>query len=52
MFKLFKFKTKGVKKSKDVYQSYKESHQSERDSEPVGIIVNRWSGKLKKKYGI
>jgi hypothetical protein len=52
MFKLSKFasKAKGVKKLKGAY--HKELHQSKKDSEPVGIIVNRWSGKLKKKYGI
>jgi hypothetical protein len=52
--KLFKFssKMKGVDKIKGVHPRNMELHQSEKDSEPVGIIVNRWSGKLKKKYGI
>ncbi|BDG34090.1 hypothetical protein [Parageobacillus thermoglucosidasius] len=46
------FRLKGKNDVRKLEKYLDELKNNEKEMEPVGIIVNRWSGKLKKKYHI
>jgi hypothetical protein len=46
------YRLKGKNDVRKLEKYLDEFKNNENEMEPVGIIVNRWSGKLKKKYGI